>query len=268
MLELQRNLEIVRRWWWLLITFTVVGGLLAFGLTHVLVRQEYQATALVSLAPAPSGPYGLSVTNLVASADAQLIPTLDTARAALLRLPPAMRTGIDPTKLAEDINATASPDNQILTIEVKWTNKPLVPILANAIAHVFISQERTRLQHRYTLVHSELLAEEVHLSTLTSSAVGTGPASDWLRSQYADAAAKIFQQDADARVQASIQKDGLSLAQPASRVKAVGPRAPLNGVLGAALGLVVALIVAFIATEKYETEESDRMRPVLAHVGE
>lgn len=267
-LELERNLEVIRRWWWLLLSLALLGGVLAFALTKVLVKQEYQATALVSVAPPPSGPYGLSVTDLLASADAQLIPTVDTARAALRRLPLSLSAAVNPLKLAANTDATATPDNELVKIDVKWTGATAVPTLTNAVALAFVQQERARLEARYRLVHRQLAEEEGRLSALMTRAQGTGAARDWLRSQYADAASKLLQQDTDDRIQASVQEEGLSLAQPATQVRSVGPKAPVNGLLGAALGLIIALIVAFIATDRFETEEREGIRPVLAHAGE
>ena len=269
MLELQRNLYVLRRWWWLLLAALVVGGAVAYGLTKVLAQQQYEGTAVLSLAPAPQGPNGLYVTMLAASADAQLVPTLSTARAALGSLPTPLDRQVDPDKLSKSIDSSSSLDGQLLFIGVKWPDSALAPRLANAVAAGFVRQERRRLETRYAIIHRGLMAQEQHLANLISTTSASGPARSWLQAQYADTASKIYQQDADARIQASIQESSLQLTEPASSVVKVGPKASLNGALGGALAFLIALVFAFVATGSYgQTQETEGPQRVLTKVGD
>jgi uncharacterized protein involved in exopolysaccharide biosynthesis len=100
-------------------------------------------------------------------------------------------------------------------------------------------------------------------------ASGGGSPTAWLQSQYADAYSRVYQQDADARVQAALQQSSLQIAQPAdpSTVGVVGPRSSFNGALGAILGLLLALVVAYISTGSYgEREDTTPRHPVLTRV--
>jgi capsular polysaccharide biosynthesis protein len=264
MLELQRNIYVLRRWWWLLAGAAVLGALVSFALTKALIQQQYKATAIVSMAPPPSGPNGLYVTMLVASADAQLVPTVATAAGAVRSFP-----GISADSLASHTDSLASPENQLLFISVTWGATGTAEDLANAVAGSFIGQERTRLERRYSIIHQNLLSQERHLTALMQRAPGTGAARSWLQGQYADAVSKIYQQDADARIQATEQQASLSLAQSATKVVKVGPKPTVNAALGGLLALLIALVFALVATSEYgQSEDAAEPRPVLAKVGE
>jgi capsular polysaccharide biosynthesis protein len=263
-LELQRNLYVVRRWWWLLVGAAVVGGLVAYAVTKLLVQQEYKATSLVSLAPPPQAPNGLYVTMLQASADAQLVPTLRTARRAV-----AGQSGISAQKLADHTTALASPENEVLSVSVSWTSPDLAMRLADAVSNAFITQERQRLRSRLAIIHRGLSQQEGQLTSMLRRSTGNTTAADWLRSQYADATSHVYQQDADARIQAAMQEASLQLAQPASSVVKVGPKPAINAGLGALLALVVALLFAYLSTTDYgEAEQTRTPRPVLTSVGD
>lgn len=263
MLEVRRNAAVLRRWWWLLILAAIVGGIAAYGLTKLLVKQEYQGTAIISMAPPPQSQSGLLITMLSAAADAQLVPTQATATVAARGLP-----GVPPTKLVDDIQSTASPEGQLLYVRVQWTSVPVAQQLTTAVAQTFIQQERARLRRRYAIIHQGFVAEEQHQASLIRSLQGNNDATNWLRSQYADSAARIYQEDADASVEAATQEASLQLVQPATKVIAVGPRAPLNGALGAVVALLVALVFAFASTAYYGETDEERLRPVLAKVSD
>ncbi|MBV9280096.1 MAG: hypothetical protein JOZ41_08455 [Chloroflexi bacterium] len=258
MLELQRNLYVLRRWWWLLVGATLVGGLVAYGVTKALVKPQYQATSLVALAPEdPTGVFS-------AAADAQRVSTLASAQAAVRQVP-----GVSARDLAAHVTGSPSPDNQLLYVQVKWPTADLAPRLADALATTFIRQERARLEKRYSIIHASLVAQERHLAQLIRSTSGSGPANTWLQGQYADALSKIYQQDAQSRSGSSLQETALELAQPAPDAVATGVRATFNAALGAALGLLLALVIAFAATGSYGASgEEDVRRPVLTKVGD
>jgi len=251
MLELRRTIYVLQRWWWLIAAAAVVGAVVAYGLTKVLVQQQYESTAVVSLAPPPSSPLGTYTTMLAASADAQLVPTLGTAQAARRALPPSVTPQVDASTLSSRTAAAASTDNQLLYISARWTVAGYAPLLANAVARAFMGQERSRLETRFAIIHAGLLSQEHHLQALMQAPAGSGQARSWLQAQYAETASRLYQTDADSRIQASIQEASLQLAQPATTAVKVGPKATSNAALGAALALIVALVFAFVATGSY-----------------
>lgn len=268
MLELQRNLHVLRRWWWLLLAGLLVGAVVAYGLTKVLVTQQYQATAIIALAPPPQGPNGLYVTTLAASADSQLVSTLSTAREALSQARVPSISTVDAAKLSTNTSGTSTLDGELLYISVKWTDSTLAPALANAVAGAFVSQERLRLTSRYKAIHQALVAQEGRLTSLASSSPGTGAARSWLQAQYADAVSKVYQTDADAQIQTTLQQQALQIAQPATSSTKVGPKATVSAALGAALGLLLALILAFVATSDYGESDAPQIPSVVSRVAD
>jgi capsular polysaccharide biosynthesis protein len=270
-LELQRNLYVLRRWWWLLLAALIVGAVVAYGLTKILVKQEYQATTLVAMAPiASQGANPVYVTMLAASADAQLVPTLSTATGAKALLPPSLRTSIDPNTLSGDTTSISDlTDGQILYVQVKWPDQALVSKLSNAMAASFIAQERRRIESRYAIIHQGVLSKQKYLTNLAKSTQGSGQATSWLQAQYAESAARVQQQDADARIQATSQEASLQVAQQATTSTKVGPKPLVNSVLGAGLAFLLALLFAFATTSSYgEAEGPERLHPVLTKVGD
>lgn len=234
------------------------------------MRQQYEATAIISMAPAPTTPNGLLVTGLAASADAQLVPSLSTARAATQRLPPSVAASIDPAILSGKIISSASVDNQLLFVTAEWQDASLAPALSNAVASAFIAQERRRLEGRYIIINRGLLAKQRSLSRLIHRAAGPGAAMNWLQAQYADALSKVIQEDADARIEASMQEASLTLAEPANAnsIVKVGPKALVNGLLGGALAFVLALLIVFTIAPSDRQIDDQTLKPVLAKTGD
>jgi uncharacterized protein involved in exopolysaccharide biosynthesis len=219
---------------------------------------------MVSIAPAPSGPY-FALRSL--SADAQLIQTLSAAQLGRHYLSPGDAAQVKATDLSQATVATYSPEGQIFYISVKWPKLALAPKLANALSTAFMLQERQRLEERYRIVHGGLLAQERHLANLMSLVTGDGTADSWLRAQYAATATGLYQEDANARIEVTSVENSLTLAQPAIGAVALGPKATLNAALGAVLALLVALVFAFVATGTYGQDQAE-VRPVLTKVGD
>jgi hypothetical protein len=265
-LEMERILHVVRRWWRVLVGACLIGGVVAYVGTKVLVKQQFEATAIISMSPAPQGPNGLYVTTLAASADAQLVQTLATAETARRALPRNEARGILSGDLSRSTVAASSIEGELLFITVRWPDVVLLPRLANAMANAFIRLERARLEQRYAIIHAGLGSKESYLLGLMRSTSGGGQALSWLQAQYADSLSKLHQQDADARIQASLQEVSLQIDQPASAdgIQKVGPRATVNAVLGAVLALLIALVIVFALTTSYSSEDlGDSLRPVL-----
>src|SRR5206468_1197408 len=148
-LELQRNVFVIRRWWWLLVLGAIVGGLVAFGLTKVLVKTKYEAQAVVSSGPAPQGQHGAYFAVNGSGTDGQLLPNNGVLNAVQRAVP-----GLDRTALLNNIDGSASQQDcvslnspvdtsgcQLLTIRVQWTDPATAIKLANTVVTVFIQQE-------------------------------------------------------------------------------------------------------------------------------
>jgi len=256
-LELQRTLFVVRRWWWLLLGAAILGGLAAYVGTKALSHPQFVSTATIAIAPEQSSGGMLAV-----AADAQLIPTVAHS-AAVRRL--VHGANVD----TATIQGSSSPEGELLSVTVKSRDLGTTPALANAVARVFIVQEKRRLAQRWSIMRGIYGQREQHFLSLMRSSTGNGSAESWLRSQYADTAARLYQQETQDQIQATMQIHSLDLAQPASNPVESAPRATVNAALGAVLALLIALVIAFVATGAYgETVDFQAPRPVLSKVGE
>jgi uncharacterized protein involved in exopolysaccharide biosynthesis len=275
-LELQRNLFVLRRWWWLLVLGALVGGGVAYGLTKALTKTTYNAVAIVSTGAAPQGQQGTYFAASGTSSGGDLLINAGVVR-GVHRLVPDVSTaalqndlsGIASEQDCVSLNtSTNSNQCQLLRLYVQWPDPALTIRLANAVAAVFIQQERARLEQGYALYHQTLTAQEHALTRLIRTAPGKDAAGNWLQAQYADTLSGLYSKDANARVQSSVAIASLEVAKPATTAaKAPGPRATVNGALGALLGLLVAWAIAFLATGSYgHAEEATGPRPVLSRV--
>jgi len=256
MIEVARIVFVLKRWWLLLVGAALLGGLIAYGLTHLLAKPSYTATATVGVTTAKSGagPYFATVGAPTAQ-DFQLVTTPSVVAAAHRLVPQ-----VDPAQLTSQIKSSGSETTclvtgaatcQLISITVEWKDSLLAPTLANALATVFVQQERQRLEERYAIVHQGYVTEENHLLRGIKPAPGAGSAQAWLNAQYADTAARLFQEDTDLRTQATLDERSLQVVKPATKTTVVGPRASVNAVIGAVLAALVALVIAFGMTTAY-----------------
>jgi capsular polysaccharide biosynthesis protein len=279
-LELQRNLFVLRRWWWLLVLGAFVGGVVAYGITKAIVKTRYDAVATVSTGAAPQGQAGTYFATTDGAVDGTLLLSPGVI-ATVQRLVPS----ISRSQLMKELSGTASQQAcvsldsskngnqcQLLSLHVQWTDSNLSIRLANAVATAFMEQERVRLEQGYALYHREITAQERTLATLVHATPGSGAAQNWLQAQYANTLSGLYGNDSQARVQALIAERSLQMAEPAgttTTTKVSGPKATVNGALGAILGLFLALMVAFFATSSYGNEtQGAGPRSVLSRVSD
>jgi capsular polysaccharide biosynthesis protein len=277
-LELQRNLFVLRRWWWLLVLGAIIGGIAAYGATKALAQNQYEAVAAVSAGAAPQGEQGTYFASSGPAPGGQLL-TNQGVITGVQRLVP----GISATTLAGTMKVTASQEDcvsldtspgvnqcELLSLHAQWPDPATAIELANAVATVFMQQERVRLKQGYALYHHAISAQEGALMKLVRATPGRGAAQNWLQAQYANTISGLSSNDADARVHASVAETSLQMAQRAtSAVKVAGPKATVNGVLGALLGLLIAWLTAFLVTSSYgDVEEASGLQRVLSKIGD
>jgi capsular polysaccharide biosynthesis protein len=271
-LELQRNLFVLRRWWWLLVLGAVIGGITAYGATKALAQNQYEAVAVVSTGAAPRGEQGTYFASSAPAAGGQLL-TNQGVITGVQRLVP----GISATTLANTMNVTASQEDcvslgtspganqcELLSLHAQWSDPATAINLANAVATVFMQQERVRLEQGYALYHRAIAAQEGALMKLVRATPGKGAAQNWLQAQYANTISDLYGKDSQERIRVSVAETSLQMAEPAiTSTKVSGPKVAVNGALGAILGLLIAWVIAFIATSSYgETDESAKPRAV------
>lgn len=277
-LELQRNLYVLRRWWWLLVAGALIGGLVAYGLTKLLAQNQYEAVAIVSSGSAPQGEHGTYFASFGTGGDGALLANQGVLT-GLQRLVP----GVDRAQLVSHLSGSASEQDcvslnnalganqcRLLALRIQWPDPAPVIRLANAVATIFMHQERTRLEQSYALSHHGIAVQERALTRLIQTTPGKGAAQNWLQAQYAKTLSDLYSEDANSRIQTSVAETSLQVAQPATTAtKVAGPKATVNGGLGALIGLLIAWVIAFIATSSYGDEvKIGGPRPVLSRVGD
>jgi hypothetical protein len=152
-------------------------------------------------------------------------------------------------------------------LHVRWWDPALAIQLANAVATVFMQQERVRLKQGYALYHKAITAQEGALMKLVRTTPGKGAAQNWLQAQYANTISDLSSKDAGARVHYVIAETSLQVARPATSVaKVAGGKASVNAALGAVLGLLIAWAIAFIATSSFGDEEAKPAPSVLSNM--
>jgi capsular polysaccharide biosynthesis protein len=262
-LELKRNLFVLQRWWWLLVLGALIGGVVAYGLTNALVQNQYQAVAVVSSGSAPQGEHGTYFASFGSGGDGTLLANQGVLTGVQRLVPEISRTQLvshlTGTASEQDCvsldSASAANQCRLLSLRVQWPDPASAIRLANALATVFMQQERTRLEQGYTLFHRGIVVQEQSLTRLVRSTPGKGAAQNWLQAQYANTLSDLYGKDANARIQSSIAETSLQVAQPATTaVKVAGPKALVNTALGALVGLLIAWVIASIATSSYGDE--------------
>jgi capsular polysaccharide biosynthesis protein len=256
----------------------MVGGIAAYGATKALAQNQYEAVAVVSTGAAPQGEQGTYFASSAPAPGGQLLANQGVIT-GVQRLVP----GISATTLANTMNVTASQEDcvsldtapggnqcRLLSLHAQWPDPATAINLANAVATVFMQQERVRLKQGYALYHQAITAQERTLMKLVRATPGTGAAQNWLQAQYANTISDLYSRDTNARVQASVAETSLQMARRAtSAVKVAGPKSTVNGALGALLGLLIAWAIAFLVTASYGDEDvASRPHPVLSKIGD
>ena len=153
--ELLRYLWVLRRWLWLtlLTTFLAAGPALVVSLRMTPV---YSATATLLVKQAPStaaSDYTAILTSeRLIRTYAQMIPSTVVLEDVVTRL------GLteSATELAERVRVEAVRDTLLLRLHVEDTEPLRAALLANAIAEVFIAQNRELQEQRYAASLSSL----------------------------------------------------------------------------------------------------------------
>lgn len=213
-------LQLVVRWWRILLAGVVLGGVAGLVVALVLPK-TYESTATLLV-----GPINAS-SNLDASGSlAATYQDLATSRPVLVAALRQAGSSISVDKFADDVKATSNTVTRIVTVTVSDKTPDGASKLATAIADRL--QQATNAQPGAASDQLTAFAQDPAVTALPQAA-----------------ATKVEQ--AAARAFGAQQAGRLAIVSPAvPPLAAASPRKPLLVILGALAGLIIAFLVAVL----------------------
>jgi capsular exopolysaccharide synthesis family protein len=273
--DVQRVLNLLRRWWLAL----VVGTLLAASASYAVSRAQpkvYQATAVLQVNQGlPTSGGGTDFNELQAEAwlaaqNAQEIKTTRIAQDALTGVQQQLIHHIDAGTLLKNTTVTAAPQSTLINLAVRASNTHDAQLLAQAIADDFVGidqQQRTggitkdlnNLNQTILSVERELgpvnyqytqLLQNPSLSQRQQSLL---PTLSGQITTYTDELTELRARRTLAEAQLQSPGATTSVYQPAvAATDPIGPRTAINVVVAAVLVLLALLGIA-VLTDALDT---------------
>ncbi|MBK9711895.1 MAG: polysaccharide biosynthesis tyrosine autokinase [Kouleothrix sp.] len=271
-MELRRYALLLWRWLWLILLGAVLGGAAAFGVSwQTTPVYESSTTLLISQARASSASpdyTALLTSERLAKTYAELLrkrPVLDAVIAGL-------QLSTDAETLAAHVRTSAVRDTQLLVLTVDATSPQRAADIANQIVDVFGQQNRDLQTGRYAeserILDQELAKLQVDidksqagLDALTPP-LGAAAQAEQARLQ----ALQAQQKDSYTSLLKSLQEIRLAEVQTTDSVNVVEsakaeltparPRTIVNTLLGAIVGLMLALGVVLLVEYLDDTVKS------------
>lgn len=263
--ELLRYLWILRRWLWLMLltTFLAAGAALVFSLRTTPV---YSATATLLVKQAPStaaSDYTAILTSeRLIRTYAQMIPSTVVLENVVTRL------GLTESaaELAERVRVEAVRDTLLLRLHVEDTEPLRAALLANAIAEVFIAQNRELQEQRYASSLNSLQSQVDESASLIEAtraqieALGEPQTAEdrtelarleTILAGYRNTYSALLQSYEQTRLSAAQGSDDVVMFEPAEvPTVPVRPRTATNTALAAIIGLMfgsgIGLLVEYL----------------------
>ena len=168
-MEFKHYLTIVRRWLWLLVLLTLVGGALGFGIS-LLSEPVYRASATLLISQAPSGQISDYTAIITSERLARTYAELIIKRPVLEEVANRLGPSLSPNQLEGMVSVELVRDTQLLVLSVQDTDPARAAELANLIPTVFIEQNQQLQDSRYAASKQSLSAE---LDTLNQQIIDT-----------------------------------------------------------------------------------------------
>ena len=260
-LNVQRYLSVIRHWWWLILSCTVLAALAAF-IVSSQMTPVYSAsvTLLVHQSPSSSGNdyNAILISEKLARTYAQMLtgrPVLDAV---------IEQFALDETRedLAERIDTELIQNTQLIRLDVEDTNPTQAAQLANAIASEFIAQNRALQQTRYAdsldsireqMDEMSLLMEETQaeIDNLSASETSQGQAEltrlETVLAGYRTTYASLLQSYEQMRLTAAQSADNVIVFEEAQVPdEPIRPRKAINTALAGVVGMMLAVGVVFL----------------------
>lgn len=150
-MELTTAFRILRRWWLLLGLLTILGAVVAYGVSTRLTP-TYSATTTLLVVQRPAE-------GVVQLNDLQTAERLANTFSSLITIRPVMQQAIadgplpfTPGELASRISVSNPTNTQLLKVSAHSSDPTLAALMANTVASVFISSNQANLSDRPGLV--------------------------------------------------------------------------------------------------------------------
>jgi polysaccharide biosynthesis transport protein len=245
-LTLSDYLRVLRRRWWLVLLVTLAVPAAAY---YFSTKQEklYTASAEVLVSnqsPLPTSLGGNQSTNdgLDAARNLDTLARVAEVRTVASRTLQSLGvTSITPATLLRETTVSADPNSDILTFQVTSRDPALAVSLANTYANQFIHY-RTSLQT--AVIDNALVGLSARIKALKHTLSGRSPHSQsvTLRQQLD----VLLTNEQDLQSARALQGGNMLVVQSATSARQTQPKTMRNVALGALLGLVLGLGLAFL----------------------
>ncbi len=261
--ELADYTGVLRRRWWVILIWTILGLLLA-GTYAVAGPKTYTATAAVAVTASGSGVNSASASGSHAGStsiinmdsDAQLVQSSSVAAAAA-RL---MRSSTAPSVLVKDVTVTVPANTQVLQISCRASSASGSARCANAFATSFLRYQRTlanntlaaelaTVQARVRVLQAQIVALQGRISRLRRGSPARFAASIQLTADQAQVAA-LDSQVAPLTTQQANASGGSVISPATPPANPSSPRKLLVLPSGLVAGLVIGLVLGFLSDHR------------------
>jgi len=147
--DLRRIFSVIRRWLWLILGCTLVGGVIAFSVTSLL-PPVYKATATLLVEPSQeSSPNDYST---LMAGERLALTYSQMLKGPLILEKVITRLGLDetPEDLSEKIVAEPVANTQLIRLTIRESSPEKVTLLANTIAEIFTDHIQALQTDRFT----------------------------------------------------------------------------------------------------------------------
>ena len=254
---LTRYLNILRRWFWLLILVPAITGTAAFGLAK-LSTPVYEASLTLWVSQA-SAAAGQQYTDILASERlARTYGALITKRPVLQQTIDELHLDMTPDQLSNWVSVKMVRDTQLLEVAVRNTSPTLAASIVNKLAEVFQEQNLAAQKQSYNEATQKLNAQVSQLegqirdaqdrlkdlkalSQLTDAQRAEIERLNGSIAQYQVAYSSVLKSLEDIRLSEANSINNVTVAEEAVvPQEPVSPKVPLNVAAGLIIGLVLA----------------------------
>ena len=157
-MEIREYIQLLRRWWWLIVLGVLVGGLAAYGFS-TLQEPVYRATSTLLVSEgdvAQSNDFsGLQTSQRLAESYVERLKNREVLATAITNLGLTM----DPAHLEENMQVNLVGQTQLIELGVEHTSPRVAQVLANEIPAVFAERNSQQHLQRYAESKASLQAQ-------------------------------------------------------------------------------------------------------------
>ncbi|MBU0495761.1 MAG: polysaccharide biosynthesis tyrosine autokinase [Chloroflexi bacterium] len=278
-MELRQYLNLVRKWWWLAVLGLILAGGTAYLVTST-IPPTYQSRTVLMIDQARTGVTDYS--SIIASQRlAETYAQVIQSRAVLGQVQQNLGLPYPPA-----VSVSAVGDTQLLQIYVSDSNAERAQAIANEVAAVFIryndetqrgrfASSRQSLEAEMALTTKDIEATTTALQAYKSGAAGANLSEEarqaeikrleTILAQYQSSYVGLVRNYETLRLTEAQMINTVTVVDAAQMGRQVGPNRMTNTLLAAAVGLALAVGVAFLVEYLDDTlKTSEDVQSVLA----